>query len=172
MRLLTDDRGLKRSSGFVCSAISGGGILIAGPDGYKYKIIPPISGRTERFVSVGLRVSDLPKSVAYWCGQNGMTSYPSAATPGGDGCPVETVGYAEEQVRVLRKSSLTRVNIRVLRDWQTIQRPGKRVHATINELSEEQSWLRIWVVITVGSNRQVDVRISPAPNANCSSSLV
>lgn len=105
---------MKRSSGFTCSAVSGGGVLIAGPDCYKYKIIPPISGRTERFVSVGLRVSDLPKSVAYWCGLNGMTSYPSAATSGGDGCPNETVGYAEEQVRQLGKSSLTQVIICVL----------------------------------------------------------
>lgn len=76
-------------------------MLISGPDGYKYKIVPPIEGRTERFVSVGLRVSDLAKSTAYWCGLNGMTSFPkSAPASGEDDFPWETVGYAEEQVIV------------------------------------------------------------------------
>lgn len=48
---------------------------------------------------MGLRVSDLARSTAYWCGLNGMTTFPGAA-PVSDVAefPMATVGYDEGQV--------------------------------------------------------------------------
>lgn len=92
--------------GYSVATSGGGGVLISGPDGYKYKVVPPAEGRKESFVSVGIRVSDLAKSKEYWCGLNGMTSFPKPA-PAGTECdfPSETVGYAEEQVIIGRDDS-------------------------------------------------------------------
>lgn len=78
--------------------------MISGPDGYKYKAIPPIEGRKELFVSVGLRVSNLASSTAYWCDLLGMSKFSppvpvsDAGESGTKGYLSETVGYAEEQV--------------------------------------------------------------------------
>lgn len=78
--------------------------MISGPDGYKYKAIPPIEGRKELFVSVGLRVSNLASSTAYWCDLLGMSKFspPAPVSDAGEsgtkGYLSETVGYAEEQV--------------------------------------------------------------------------
>lgn len=84
--------------GYPCATVGDDGILISGPDGYKYKAIPPIEGRAERFVSVGLRVSDLSASVAYWCDLLGMSKN-SQPAPGSEGAlSCETVGYGDEQV--------------------------------------------------------------------------
>ncbi|CAB1109782.1 unnamed protein product [Ectocarpus sp. CCAP 1310/34] len=92
------------AEGYACAAASGGGVLISGPDGYKYKAIPSIEGRKERFVSVGLKVSDLTASTAYWCGVLGMSKFsaPAPASEPGDGVGLlsETVGYGEEQVKL------------------------------------------------------------------------
>ncbi|CAM9548981.1 unnamed protein product, partial [Ectocarpus sp. 4 AP-2014] len=89
---------------YACAAASGGGVLISGPDGYKYKAIPSIEGRKERFVSVGLKVSDLPASTAYWCDLLGMSKFsaPAPASEPGDGVGLlsETVGYGEEQTPI------------------------------------------------------------------------
>lgn len=87
--------------GYSCTAAGGGGVLISGPDGYKYKAVPPIEGRTERFVSVGLKVSDLPKSCGYWCDLLGMSKFskPAPASEATGGVLSETVGYGEEQVK-------------------------------------------------------------------------
>lgn len=92
-----------KCEGYACAAASGGGVLISGPDGYKYKAIPSIEGRKERFVSVGLKVSDLPASTAYWCDLLGMSKFsaPAPASEPGDGVS-ETVGYGEEQVTTRR----------------------------------------------------------------------
>ena len=90
-------------------AADGGGVIIFGPDGYNYKVVAPMEGRKERFVSVGLRVSDLASSTAYWCDVLGMAKFPQPAPSsetgegGGAGCTAapglrETVGYGEEQV--------------------------------------------------------------------------
>lgn len=63
-----------------------------------------MEGRKERFVSVGLKVSDLPKSCAYWCDLLGMSKFskpaPASEATGEEagGCLSETVGYGEEQV--------------------------------------------------------------------------
>lgn len=89
-------------TGYSCAPASGGGILISGPDGYKYKAIPQIEGRTERFVSVGMKVSNLPASISYWCGLLGMSKFPQPAPVSGGAAgelACETVGYTEEQVR-------------------------------------------------------------------------
>lgn len=73
--------------------------MISGPDGYKYKAIPSIEGRKERFVSVGLQVSDLPASSAYWCDLLGMSKFSERAPASeAEGLLSETVGYGEEQV--------------------------------------------------------------------------
>lgn len=92
------------------AAADGPGVIIFGPDGYNYKVVPPIEGRKERFVSVGLRVSDLASSTAYWCDLLGMAKFPqpapapsSEAGESGGGAAAasglrETVGYGEEQV--------------------------------------------------------------------------
>lgn len=90
--------------GYSCAAAGGGGVLISGPDGYKYKAVPSIEGRKERFVSVGLKVSDLPTSSAYWCDLLGMSKFskpaPASEAAGEEagGFLSETVGYGEEQV--------------------------------------------------------------------------
>lgn len=87
--------------GYSCAAAGGGGVIISGPDGYKYKAVPPIEGRKERFVSVGLKVSDLPTSSAYWCDLLGMSRFsePAPASEGEAGQFLsETVGYGEGQV--------------------------------------------------------------------------
>lgn len=93
------------------AAADGGGVIIFGPDGYNYKVVAPMEGRKERFVSVGLRVSDLASSTAYWCDVLGMSKFPQPAPSseagegggGGGGATAapglrETVGYGEEQV--------------------------------------------------------------------------
>lgn len=89
------------AAGYSCAAAGGGGVLISGPDGYKYKAIPPIEGRKERFVSVGLKVSDLPASTAYWCDLLGMSKFskPAPASEAAGAFLSETVGYGEEQVK-------------------------------------------------------------------------
>ena len=93
------------------AAADGGGVIIFGPDGYNYKVIAPMEGRKERFVSVGLRVSDLASSTACWCDVLGMAKFPQPAPSseagegGAGGCAPsglrETVGYGEEQVNEL-----------------------------------------------------------------------
>ncbi|CAM9958894.1 unnamed protein product [Laminaria digitata] len=95
------------------AAADGGGVIISGPDGYNYKVVAPMEGRKERFVSVGLRVSDLASSTAYWCDVLGMAKFPQPAPSseagegGGRGGGAaaasglrETVGYGEEQVKL------------------------------------------------------------------------
>lgn len=86
----------------------GGAVIINGPDGYKYKTIPSTKERLERFVSVGLKVTDLAASTAYWCDLLGMSKFPVPAPAsdfvgtkvvGEEGLACETVGYGMEQVR-------------------------------------------------------------------------
>ncbi|CAN0021241.1 unnamed protein product [Discosporangium mesarthrocarpum] len=88
----------------------GGGVLIHGPDNYNYKVVPLIAGREERFLSVGIHVEDLPRSIAYWCDLLGMSQFPSEppVAPGSEGAvpnPAEArtrvaVGFAPEQVKL------------------------------------------------------------------------
>jgi catechol 2,3-dioxygenase-like lactoylglutathione lyase family enzyme len=56
---LTDSAILTRALKFDIPAV---GNILCGPDNYKYKVIPPISGRKERFVCVAIRVADLNKA--------------------------------------------------------------------------------------------------------------
>lgn len=86
-------------TGYSCAPAGGGGVMISGPDGYKYKAVPSVEGRKERFVSVGLLVSDLPASSAYWCDLLGMSKF-SKEAPASEagGLLSETVGFGEEQV--------------------------------------------------------------------------
>lgn len=55
---------------------------------------------------MGLKVSDLPASTAYWCDLLGMSKFsaPAPASEPGDGVGFlsETVGYGEEQVTTRR----------------------------------------------------------------------
>lgn len=53
-------------------------------------------------MSVGLQVSDLPKSCAYWCDLLGMSKFskPAPASEATGGFLSETVGYGEEQASV------------------------------------------------------------------------
>lgn len=55
------------------------GNIIQGPDNYKYKIIPSVAGRAERFAVVGLRVSNLQKAKEYWVGILGLKEFPVPA---------------------------------------------------------------------------------------------
>ncbi|CAM9178207.1 unnamed protein product [Choristocarpus tenellus] len=84
---------------FTCDEIGGGGVLIHGPDSYRFKVLPPVEGRVERFVSVGLRVDSLSKSTGYWVDLLGMKEF---ATLGKESvsCPSATVGFGEEQVKL------------------------------------------------------------------------
>ena len=50
---------------------------IEGPDGIKFKIVPSIPGRAERFLAVGLRVENLEKALAYWVDLHGMEVFPT-----------------------------------------------------------------------------------------------
>ncbi|CAN0462679.1 unnamed protein product, partial [Hapterophycus canaliculatus] len=87
--------------GYSYAVTGGGAVLISGPDGYKYKAIPPTEGRKERFVSVGLKVSDLAASTVYWCDLLGMSKFsvpaPASEVVGEKGFLSETVGYNPEQ---------------------------------------------------------------------------
>lgn len=51
------------------------GDTIKGPDNYKYKILPPIKGRAEMFVCIGVRVNNLSNAFAYWNGVLGLQSF-------------------------------------------------------------------------------------------------
>eukprot|EP00611_Tribonema_gayanum_P015887 TRINITY_DN277_c4_g4_i2.p1 TRINITY_DN277_c4_g4~~TRINITY_DN277_c4_g4_i2.p1 ORF type:complete len:453 (-),score=134.16 TRINITY_DN277_c4_g4_i2:53-1354(-) len=71
---------------------------VTGPDGYRFKIVPEIQGRAERFVSVAIRVSDAGASEKYWCGLLGLTKQGTSL-----GCDVSaqtqlTVGFGAHQV--------------------------------------------------------------------------
>lgn len=56
-----------------------GRAIIHGPDGLRYQIVQPISGRAERFDAVVLRSSDLHATRAFWCGVLGMKDFDTSA---------------------------------------------------------------------------------------------
>lgn len=73
------------------------GDTIVGPDNYRFKILPPIPGRAEQFVSVCLRVANLANATSYWSGLLGMaqTSTPFPGLTGG-----ACLGFGPEQVHL------------------------------------------------------------------------
>jgi hypothetical protein len=78
--------------------------LITGPDNYKVKVLPSISGRAEYFVAVALRSSSLEESQRYWCDLLGMQSLPSLSTALSTAETIKdtanttlTVGYSAEE---------------------------------------------------------------------------
>lgn len=85
---------LQRAVKFGCTIINSN--EICGPDNYKYKIIPPIAGRAEVFVAVGLRCANLDKALGYWINIIGMTIF---ATPPGleTLCRSACVGFNDSQ---------------------------------------------------------------------------
>jgi catechol 2,3-dioxygenase-like lactoylglutathione lyase family enzyme len=75
------------------------GNVIIGPDNYRYNILPCIAGREERFVAVGLRVSNLERSLGYWRDVLKLAVFP---TPAGlnTSCPSACVGFTSEQTHL------------------------------------------------------------------------
>ncbi|CAM9924748.1 unnamed protein product, partial [Heterosigma akashiwo] len=73
-------------------------LLIEGPDGYRYLVVPPgAEGREEAWVCVGLKVADLDSSLRYWCGLLGLKDL-GEGPRGAGGRRSRLVGFAGEQV--------------------------------------------------------------------------
>mmetsp|Transcript_20094 Transcript_20094/g.68117 ORF Transcript_20094/g.68117 Transcript_20094/m.68117 type:complete len:410 (+) Transcript_20094:19-1248(+) len=71
--------------------------IIHGPDNYNFRVCEPVPGRAEQFAAVGLRVSDLERSKAYWCGLLGMTELPVPPSLATDD-PSALVSFGDGQV--------------------------------------------------------------------------
>eukprot|EP01038_Epipyxis_sp_PR26KG_P014357 gene14357-19257_t len=64
---------IERAQAFGYSVINGD--TIQGPDNYNYKILPPIAGRGESFVAVGLRVANINKAKDYYMNVLGLKDF-------------------------------------------------------------------------------------------------
>lgn len=76
------------------------GDTITGPDKYKYKIVPEVAGRAERFLAVGLRVSNLERSLGYWrdiLNLSAVYPVPDALRTAG---PSALVGFSEADTQL------------------------------------------------------------------------
>ena len=73
--------------------------VIEGPDGFRYKIVPPVQNRAERFQAVVLKSSDVQKTEKYWCGVLGATKFPVPRDVADD--DALTVGWQEDQVKLV-----------------------------------------------------------------------
>jgi hypothetical protein len=76
------------------------GNTITGPDNYKYKVLPSIQGREEAFLAVGLRVSNLQRSLGYWRDVLQLTVFPTPAGLETEGHQSAVVGFDAAQTHL------------------------------------------------------------------------
>lgn len=120
------------------------GDTVAGPDGYKFRLLPHEPSRAERFVYVGLRVGNLPKAVEFYgdvLGMNDLTwDFEYLAFNRGGTDLMRVVGYSPDQVPLmLFEDPMTKEELK-LEQWEgrnALSVPESALRGAYQELTEK-----------------------------------